>query len=66
MSRPSPRTAAPPPCLPLDIKDSLKEDKRFFDGDFDGLPLPPVSPPEPLSALRTLYTGFTKAKLEKS
>jgi hypothetical protein len=29
---PSPRTVAPPPCLPLDIKDSLKEDSRFFDG----------------------------------
>jgi hypothetical protein len=29
MSRPSPRTAAPP-CLPLDIKDSLKEDVRPF------------------------------------
>jgi hypothetical protein len=24
------RTIAPPPCLPLDIKDSLKEDERFF------------------------------------
>jgi hypothetical protein len=30
MSHPSPRTVAPPPCLPLDIKDSLKEDVRFF------------------------------------
>jgi hypothetical protein len=28
------RTAAPPPCLPLEIKDSLKEDTRFFDGEF--------------------------------
>jgi hypothetical protein len=27
---PSPRTVAPPPCLPLDIKDSLKEDRRVF------------------------------------
>jgi hypothetical protein len=26
MSHPSPRTIAPPPCLPLDIKDSLRED----------------------------------------
>jgi hypothetical protein len=26
MSCPSPRTIAPPPCLPLGIKDSLKED----------------------------------------
>jgi hypothetical protein len=32
MSCPSLRTVAPPPCLPLDIKDSLKEDTRFFDG----------------------------------
>jgi hypothetical protein len=29
MSGPSPRTAAPP-CLSLCIKDSLKEDQRFF------------------------------------
>jgi hypothetical protein len=29
MSCPSPRTAAPP-CLPLDIKDSLKEDTRLL------------------------------------
>jgi hypothetical protein len=29
VSRPSLRTAAPP-CLPLDIKDSLKEDPRLF------------------------------------
>jgi hypothetical protein len=29
---PLPRTVAPPPCLPLDITDSLKEDVRFFDG----------------------------------
>jgi hypothetical protein len=29
MSRPSQRTAAPPPCLPLYIKDSLKEDRDF-------------------------------------
>jgi hypothetical protein len=34
MSGPSPRSVAPSPCLPLDIKDSLKEDKRFLDGDF--------------------------------
>jgi hypothetical protein len=32
MSLPSLRTVAPPPCLPLDIKDSLKENLRFFDG----------------------------------
>jgi hypothetical protein len=30
MSRPSPRTVAPPPCLPVDIQDSLKEDARVF------------------------------------
>jgi hypothetical protein len=35
MSRPSPRTAAPPPCLPLDIKVSLKGDRRFFDGGWN-------------------------------
>jgi hypothetical protein len=29
-SRPSLRTVAPPPCLPLDIKDSLKEDTKGF------------------------------------
>jgi hypothetical protein len=28
------RTVAPPPCLPLDIKDRLKEDERFFDEGF--------------------------------
>jgi hypothetical protein len=26
------RTVAPPPCLPLDIKDMLKEDTKFFNG----------------------------------
>jgi hypothetical protein len=31
ISHPSPRTVAPPPCLPLDIKDLLKEDTRFLD-----------------------------------
>jgi hypothetical protein len=41
MACPSLRTVVPPPCLPLDIKDSLKEDVRFFDGGlmeglFDG------------------------------
>jgi hypothetical protein len=36
MSRPSPRTVAPPPCLPLYIKDSLKEDMKFFDGGLIG------------------------------
>jgi hypothetical protein len=30
VSRPSPRTVAPPTCLPLDIKDLLKEDMRVF------------------------------------
>jgi hypothetical protein len=30
VSSPSLRTVAPPPCLPLDIKDSLK---GFFDGE---------------------------------
>jgi hypothetical protein len=35
MSHPSQRIVAPPPCLPLDIKDLLKEDVRFLDeGDF--------------------------------
>jgi hypothetical protein len=34
VSCPSPRTVAPPPCLPLAIKDSLKEDARFSDGGF--------------------------------
>jgi hypothetical protein len=73
VSCPSLRTVDPPPCLPLDIKDSLKEDMRFFNagflmGDFDWLLLllAAVSPPEQLSALRTLYTGFRKAKLKKS
>jgi hypothetical protein len=36
MSCPSLRTVAPPPCLPLDIKDLLKEDTGDFGmGDFD-------------------------------
>jgi hypothetical protein len=30
MSCPSQRTVAQPPCLPLDIKDSLKEDEGVF------------------------------------
>jgi hypothetical protein len=34
MSLPSQRTVALSPCLPLDIKDWLKEDARFFDGGF--------------------------------
>jgi hypothetical protein len=33
-SCPSLRTVTLPPCLPLDIKDSLKEDVGFFDGDW--------------------------------
>jgi hypothetical protein len=32
MSCLSPRTVAPPPHLTRDIKDSLKEDARLFDG----------------------------------
>jgi hypothetical protein len=39
MSRPSLRTVALPPCLPLYIKDLLKEDADFFMGIFDWLPL---------------------------
>jgi hypothetical protein len=34
MSHSSLRTAAPPPCLPQNIKDSLKEDTRLFDEGF--------------------------------
>jgi hypothetical protein len=30
MSHPSQRTVAPPLCLPLDIKDLLKEDMEVF------------------------------------
>jgi hypothetical protein len=62
------RTVAPPPCLPLDIKDSMKEDERFFMGDFDWLMmlLAVVSPPEQSSAPKILYIGFRKAKLKKS
>jgi hypothetical protein len=36
VSHPSPITVAPPPCLPLDIKVSLKEDGRFLDGGLIG------------------------------
>jgi hypothetical protein len=36
MSHPFWRTVAPPPCLTLDIKDSLKEDARFLDGGLMG------------------------------
>jgi hypothetical protein len=32
MSHPSQRTVAPPPCLPLYIKDLLKEDRGFLIG----------------------------------
>jgi hypothetical protein len=35
-------------------------------GDFDWLLLAGVSPPEQLSAPRTLYMGFRKAKLKKN
>jgi hypothetical protein len=71
MSRLSLRTVALPPCLPLYIKDLLKEDaKGFLMGIFDWLPLTLLlavgSLPKQLSALRTLYTGFRKAKLKKS
>jgi hypothetical protein len=62
MSRPSPRAVAKPPCLPLDIKDLLKENMGFLMGDFNWLTLAGVSPPQQLSALRTLYIGFRKAK----
>jgi hypothetical protein len=34
MPCPSPRTVAPPPCLQLYMKDSLKEDVKFFEGFF--------------------------------
>jgi hypothetical protein len=34
MLHPSLTTVAPPPCLPLDIKDWLKEDVKLFDGGF--------------------------------
>jgi hypothetical protein len=37
MSRPFLRTVAPTPCLLLDIKDSLKENKGFLMGIFDWL-----------------------------
>jgi hypothetical protein len=33
MSHPSWRTVVPPPCLPLDIKDLLKEDAEFLIGE---------------------------------
>jgi hypothetical protein len=49
MSRPSPRTTAPP-CLPLGIKDSLKEDARLL---FWGLFA---------FALRLLLFGFLMGK----
>jgi hypothetical protein len=32
MSCPSLITVAPPPCLPLGIKELLKEDRKFFHG----------------------------------
>jgi hypothetical protein len=67
---PSLKTVAPPPRLPLDVKDWLKEDGSLLQEDFDWLLLTlliaGVSPPEHLSAPRTLYTGFRKAKLKKS
>jgi hypothetical protein len=72
MSHPSLRTVALPPCLPLDIKDSLKEDRGFClagCGMLMRLLLSAgccVFPPEQLSALRTWYIGFRKAKLKKS
>jgi hypothetical protein len=33
MLHPFQRTVAPPPCLPLGIKDWLKEDMRLFDDE---------------------------------
>jgi hypothetical protein len=36
MSHPSPGTVAPPPCLPLNIKDSLKEDTEVLGWGFFG------------------------------
>jgi hypothetical protein len=60
----------PPPCLPLDIEDLVKEDMRFLMGDFDWLPLLVLLAvgflPQQLSAPRTLYIAFRKAKLKKS
>jgi hypothetical protein len=52
MSRPSLRTVAPPPCLPLDIKDLLKEDGRLF----DWLPLAVVCLHQSSFLNRELYT----------
>jgi hypothetical protein len=75
VSHPSLRTVAPHPRLPLDIKDSLKKDVRFFNGgflmgNFDWLLLllllVVVSPPEQVYAPRTLYIAFRNPKLKKS
>jgi hypothetical protein len=81
MSHPYLRTVAPPPCLPLDIKDSLKEDMGFLMGDglTGGLLVRMTllvgcwvmlkikeNMGQWKSALRTLYIGFRKAKLKKS
>jgi hypothetical protein len=68
------RPVAPLPCLLLDMKDLLKEDARFFDGRVLIGWLQAaceaayccVSPPEQLSAWRTLYIGVKKVKLKKS
>jgi hypothetical protein len=71
VSCPSPRTVAPPPCFTTGYK-RLTEGGReaFLMGAFDWLALmltlSGVSPPEQLSALRTLYIGFRKATLKKS
>jgi hypothetical protein len=48
----------------IGYKRLLKEDSRFF--DWLMLTLAGVSPSEQLSALRTLYVGFRKAKLKRT
>jgi hypothetical protein len=80
MSHCSPRTTAPPPCLPLGIKDWLERNCwDWIDGfGLAGCKLlvrPPltllqlavfVSPPEQLSLPRTVYMGFRKVTLRKA
>jgi hypothetical protein len=61
------RTVVPHPCLPLDIKDWLKEYTRLFDGGFwlaaaDAA----VSPLEQFSALRALYIGLCWRKVKEN
>jgi hypothetical protein len=67
------RTVAPPPCLPLYIKNWLKEDRILIGCLHTACEAAAataagcrVSPPEQLFAPRTLYTGVKKAKLKKS